>query len=84
MAVTISDKLLREAGMSDQEALVEIACRLFQAGKLSLPLAARLAEVDRGEMEDQLLDRKIPLYRPTVDDSRQDFETLQRQSALGS
>jgi predicted HTH domain antitoxin len=77
MAITISDEVLKEAGMSDREALVEIACRLFEAGKLSLPLAARLAGVDRGEMEDQLLDRKIPLYRPTIEDYRQDLDALQ-------
>jgi predicted HTH domain antitoxin len=76
MAITISDEVLKEAGMSDREALVEIACRLFEAGKLSLPLAARLAGVDRGEMEDQLLDRKIPLYRPTIEDYRQDLDAL--------
>ena len=76
MAITISDEVLKEAGMSDREALVEIACRLFQAGKLTLPLAARLAGVDRGEMEDQLLDRNNPLYRPTLDDYRQDVSAL--------
>lgn len=78
MAITISDEVLKQAGMSDHEALVEIACRLFQAGKLSLPLAARLAGVGRAEMEDQLLDRKIPLFRPTLDDYRQDVDALQK------
>jgi predicted HTH domain antitoxin len=80
MAITISDDVLKEAGMSDGEALVEIACRLFEAGKLTLPLAARLAGVDRGEMEDQLLDRHIPLYRPTLDDYRQDVAALQKRN----
>jgi predicted HTH domain antitoxin len=78
MSITISDELLREAGMSDREALLEIACRLFDAGKLTLPLAARLAGLSRGEMEDQLLDRKIALYRPTLDDYRDDVETLRK------
>jgi predicted HTH domain antitoxin len=78
MSITISDELLREAGMSDREALVEIACRLFEAGKLTLPLAARLAGVDRGEMEDQLLDRKIPLYRPSLEDYRSDVDALRK------
>jgi len=78
MAITISDEVLKEAGMSDREALVEIACRLFEAGKLSLPLAARLAGVDRGEMEDELLDRNIPFYRPSLDDYRQDVDALRK------
>jgi predicted HTH domain antitoxin len=76
MSITIRDELLKEAGMTDREALVEIASRLFEAGKLTLPLAARLARLDRGEMEEQLLDRKIPLYRPSLEDYRQDVDTL--------
>ena len=36
MPVVISDETLRDAGLTEQDALVEIACRLFGAGKLSL------------------------------------------------
>jgi predicted HTH domain antitoxin len=78
MPITISDELLKAAGMNEGEARVEIASRLFEAGKLSLPLAARLAGLDRGEMEDELLDRNIPLYRPTLEDYRQDVEALRK------
>lgn len=78
MSITISDELLRQAGMTDREALVEIACRLFAAGKLTLPLAARLAGVDRGELEDQLLDRQIPLYRPSIEDYQQDVDAIRK------
>jgi predicted HTH domain antitoxin len=78
MSITISDELVKATGMNEREAMIEIACRLFQAGKLSLPLAARFAGLARGEMEDQLLDRKIPLYRPTLEDYHQDVETLRK------
>jgi predicted HTH domain antitoxin len=78
MSITISDELVKATGMTEREAMIEIACRLFQAGKLSLPLAARFAGLARGEMEDQLLDRRIPLYRPTLEDYHQDVETLRK------
>jgi predicted HTH domain antitoxin len=78
MSITISDELVKATGMTERDTLIEIACRLFQAGKLSLPLAARFAGLARGEMEDQLLDRRIPLYRPTLEDYHQDVETLRK------
>ena len=46
MPVIISDDILRESGLGEKDALVEIACRLFDAGKISLPLAARLAALE--------------------------------------
>ena len=81
MPVTISDELLDEAGMGEREARIEIACRLFDAGKLSLPLSARLAGLDRGQMEDELLERGIPLYRPTLEDYQHDVVALGKLKA---
>ena len=40
MPVVISDETLKQAGLTEREAVVEIACRLFDAGKLA-PLARR-------------------------------------------
>jgi predicted HTH domain antitoxin len=51
MPVVISDETLRDAGLTEQEALVEIACRLFAAGRLALWPAAKLAGVDRVAFE---------------------------------
>lgn len=76
--VTIPDEVLRQAGLTEREALVEFACRLFDAGKVSLWSAARLSGLDRNGIEDALLERKIPIYRPTVDDLAQDLATLDR------
>ena len=47
MPVVIPDEALREAGLNPHEALVEFACRLFDAGKLTLPSAVRLAAMSR-------------------------------------
>ncbi len=74
--VTIPDDILKEAGLSEQEAVVEFACRLFDAGKLTLWSAARFAGLDRNGMEDALLARGIPIYRPQVSDLAEDMETI--------
>jgi len=74
----MGDEFLKEAGMNEREARIEIACRLFDAGKLTLPLSARFAGLDRGEMEDELLDRKIPLYRPTLNDYEEDVAVFRK------
>jgi len=36
MGLHISSEQLREAGLDERGALIEFACRLFQAGKLAL------------------------------------------------
>jgi predicted HTH domain antitoxin len=45
MALTISEELLHGAGFSEREALVEIACRLYDAGKLTMPQSKRASSV---------------------------------------
>ncbi len=76
MPVVISDETLSEAGLSAGEALVEIACRLFDVGKLRLWSGARLAQLSRVAFEQGLRARHIALYRPTVDDLDSDLNTL--------
>ena len=76
MPVTIPDEVLKQARLTEQEAIVEIACRLFQAGKLDLTPAARLAGMDRGGFEDELMDRGIPVYRYTAEHFAQDQKSL--------
>ncbi|MDA0838259.1 MAG: UPF0175 family protein [Planctomycetota bacterium] len=78
MPITIADELLLEAGMNEGEARIEIACRLFEAGKLSLPAAGRWAALSRTEIEQELMQRKISLYRPTIDDVSSDLTNLNR------
>ena len=75
---TISDEILREAGLSEREALVEFACRLFDAGKLTLWWAAKMADLDRNGIEDALLERGIAIYRPQPADLAEDLATLRR------
>ena len=78
MPVVIPDETLKQAGLSEREALVEIACRLFDAGKLALWPAAKLAGLSRSEFEVELMARKISVYRPTEQDLADDLAALDR------
>jgi predicted HTH domain antitoxin len=77
MPLTLSDEVLQQTGMSADEARVEIACRLFDAGKLALWPAAQLAQMTRVEFEGELMKRKIPIYRLTLEDFEMELETLE-------
>jgi predicted HTH domain antitoxin len=76
--LVIPDEVLKEAGLDQREALVEFACWLFAAGRLTLWSAAKLAGLDRNGIEDALLERGIPLYRLQSSDLAQDLATLAR------
>ena len=78
MTLTIPDEILKEAKLTEREALVELACRLFDAGRLSLPMASRLAGLPREHFEGELHQRRISIYRPTLEDVRGDVEALKR------
>ncbi len=78
MPLVIPDETLRAAGFSEQEAKVEIACRWFDAGKLTIGHAWRLAELTENEFEEQLRRRGIPRYRYTDEALDQDIETLKK------
>jgi len=63
MPVIIPDETLKQAGLTEKEALIEIACRLFDADKLHLWPAAQLAGMTRGEFESALISRGIAVHR---------------------
>jgi len=65
MPVTISDEALRAAGLTEGEAKIEFACRLFDAGKLTIGHAARLAGLTEIQLEQELERRGLPRYRYT-------------------
>ena len=78
MPLTIPDEVLKEAGLSEREALIEFACRLLDAGKLALWPAAKLAGLSRVEFKQELRQRKIPIYRPRLEDLADDLAALKR------
>jgi predicted HTH domain antitoxin len=72
----VPDEVLKEAGLDQRGAVLELACRLFEAGRLTLWSAAKFAGLDRVGMEEALSARAIPIYRPTLVDLAQDLSTL--------
>jgi predicted HTH domain antitoxin len=82
MTLTIPDDILQQAGLTEHEALVEFACRLFDAGRLPLAAAARLAALSRAEMEDELGRRGIAIYRVNVDTVKSKVRKKIREAVL--
>jgi predicted HTH domain antitoxin len=78
MPLTIPDELLAAAGLSEHDAQVEIACRLYDGGKLTMPAATRWTGLTRTEFEEELLRRDLAIFRPTSEDFKRDLETLGR------
>ena len=78
MDLNIPDDLMAQAKMSRSDVLIELACRLFQAQRLTLHSAAKLAELTRAQFENILLDRNIPLFEVTSEDLHSDLENLKR------
>ena len=78
MPLTISDEMLTAAGLSEQEAKLEIACRLFDAGRLTMPEAVRWAGVNRTTFESALLERKLPLVRAGEAYWQHELKNMQR------
>lgn len=78
MPVTLPDQLLAEAGLSEGEAKLEIACRLYDAGKLTMPQATRWTGTTRVEFETALLERRLPLVRVDERYWEQEVQGLER------
>lgn len=78
MPLIISDDDLKAAGLDENVARVEFACRLFDAGKLTLWQAAQLAGSSRVEFEGELRQRGIPWLRPDEHDLVDDLAALDR------
>jgi predicted HTH domain antitoxin len=76
MPLVFPDDALREAGLSERGTLVEFACRLYEARKLTLWGAARLSGLSRVAFEGELLARRIPWLSPDEGDLADDLIAL--------
>ncbi len=83
MALMIPDSVLGQAGLSEDEARVEIACRLFELHRLSVWQAAQYACLTRVEMEAQLLQRGIFLYEVTEEQLSAELRAMDRLGIPG-
>jgi predicted HTH domain antitoxin len=81
MTLFIPDDILTEAGLSEREALIEFACRLYDAGKLPKEAATRLCGLARTAFERELHLRGLPLYHTSVEEYRQDRASLRSKAS---
>jgi predicted HTH domain antitoxin len=72
MPLTISDEVLRDMNMGEREARIEIACRLYDGGRLSKFGASQLAGLSRAEFEGELTKRGMPWVRLDWDETYAD------------
>ncbi len=72
MCLHIPDDILKSAGLTEREALVEIACRLFDAEKLAKSDAARLCGLERVEFEEELYNRGLAVYHTSLEEYEMD------------
>jgi predicted HTH domain antitoxin len=82
MSILISDATLQACQMSAEEFKQEIALLLFQAGRLTLGHASRLAEMEPYSFRQLLKQRKIPLYVYDVEDFELDLKNLRELGRL--
>jgi predicted HTH domain antitoxin len=80
MPLIIEDHVLKEAGLSEQEAKVEIACRLYEAKRLSKRAAGEFAGLDRIDFALELGKRGIDPFGYTVEEFQKDLKTIDRMS----
>ena len=78
MPLVIPDEMLKAAGTNESEAKIEIACRWFDAGKLTIGHAARFASLTETDFEAQLQKRNLPRYRYTEQMLDDDVATLKK------
>lgn len=78
MPLLISDEQLKQAGLTEDDARLELACRLFDANRLTLHQAASWVGLERIEMESALLTRGISVYRFLDEDAAIELEAARR------
>ena len=76
MQNVFSAKTLQQVGLTEDGARLELACRFFDANRLTLHQAANWAGLDRLGMEAALVQRGLPIYRYTEEDLKGDLETI--------
>lgn len=74
----VPDDILQRLGATAGDALVEIACRLYETQSLPFDQAARLAPVGLEQCAEQCARRNIPVYWYSADDVARDLKTLER------
>jgi predicted HTH domain antitoxin len=81
MDVTISDDMVRCAGLTEGELRTELAVALFQQERLTLGQASRLAGMGLDEFLRLLGSRKIPMHYAEAE-LEEDIRTLRESGRI--
>lgn len=73
MPLTIPDKTLDGLRSAARDALIDMACRLYDADRISKPEATRMTGLSRIDFEDELTRRGLPAVHLEYD------ETMRRE-----
>jgi predicted HTH domain antitoxin len=81
MSIVISEEILQQAHMTEEELRQEIAILLFQKEKLTLAQASKFAGMNRIQFQHLLASRQIPI-RYNIEDFNRDLETLRKMDRI--
>ena len=77
MTIEISDKLLKQSGLSVEELMLRIAIEFFKEEKMTLGQASQLAGLHQVQFQQELAKRKIPIHYG-VEEFEADMRTLEK------
>ena len=80
MTINIPDDILKRAGLTERELLIELACRLFDAEKLGKGEAAQLCGLGRTDFENELHRRGLARYHASLEDYEMDLRGQQKKA----
>lgn len=75
MTITISDKIIKQKGLSKEAVKTELAVWLYQKEIFTLAQAAKFLEISRLEMQKELKLKNVHLHI-SAEDVEDDFQTL--------
>jgi predicted HTH domain antitoxin len=81
VSITIPDEVLASSGLTEDEMKWELAIALFQAERLTLAQAARLAGQAQLEFQKMLASRRIPIHYG-IEELEEDLRTVRHVPAL--
>lgn len=76
MTIVISNEVLHNVEMSEEQMLQEIAIMLFQKERFTLAQASRFAQMNQLEFQKLLANRQIPLHYD-IAELREDMKSLE-------
>lgn len=84
MTLTIPDEVVKQSGLTEQELLVELACRLYDLEKLTKTQASRLVGLTRDEFNAELITRGLPVIRYHEEDIERELKAVRGLDNGGS